>query len=82
MLKNKKLTLAFVIVVILIGVLLAVLVITELFAGRKSKYHVVLGYEGQANYIAAVQADPAADKDVLYQKYVTGVYQEDCLDRS
>lgn len=63
---------------LLAGVTLAAYALARLVYAHQSQYKMVLGYEGQARYLAALQADPAADPDALYQQYVTSVYQADC----
>ena len=76
--KNKKAIYTIGIGLLLIGISL-VLVFGKLSLFRQGdKYRLILAYEGQADYIAAVKADPAADKDALYKHYVTDVYRGSC----
>jgi len=77
MYRSKKLT-TIIIILLLVNLVLAILELARSLRDKPSQLKVVPAYEGQARYIAAVQAEPQADRDVLYQKYVTDVYQEAC----
>jgi uncharacterized protein YjaZ len=74
----KKITLALLIVGLLAGIALVVFVVVRPLLTQPDNFVIVPAFEGQAEYIAAVRADPSADKDALYQKYVTDRYRESC----
>lgn len=74
----KKITLTLLIVGLLAGIAVAVFFVVRPLLTQPDNFVIVPAFEGQAEYVAAVRADPAADKDALYKKYVTERYREFC----
>jgi uncharacterized protein YjaZ len=75
----KKITIAFLTVVLLAGIFLVVFIQIRPFFTQPDNFVIIPAFEAQADYIAAVRADPSADKDALYKKYVADRYGESCL---
>lgn len=74
----KKITLTLLIVGLLAGIAVAVFFVVRPLLTQPDNFVIVPAFEGQAEYVAAVRADPAANKDALYKKYVTERYRELC----
>jgi len=55
-----------------------VLVISSCRQEQEQVFTIVSGYEGMAAYVDAVNSDPDADLDALYQEYVVDPYWKEC----